>query len=112
MSETFSAEEDAKLQGHVEPRQPIFGVQCRSGQVMNAVFAFRHDAVDLVEPYDAAVITLECAPGDEATVVYCKHESFEERSIPPVKWNIEEHPIAVAWPWQYALRLTGLSRPS
>src|SRR6266516_2472489 len=73
---------------------------------MNAVPAFGHDGVDFLEPYQAAIVTLERAPSRKSAIVDCEDESFKQRAISLVEWDVEEHSIAVTWRSQYALWLT------
>jgi hypothetical protein len=70
---------------------------------MNAVAAFGHNAVDFLEPYQAAVIALERAPRRKSAIVYCEDESFKQRAISFIEWDVEEHSIAVTWRSQYPL---------
>ncbi|HYD87918.1 MAG TPA: hypothetical protein VEA80_10615 [Vitreimonas sp.] len=48
-SELLRAQEDAKLQGHVEPWQPVLRIEFGSGEIVNAKPALADNAIQLLD---------------------------------------------------------------
>jgi hypothetical protein len=97
LPEPFRTQKHTELQGHVETWQSSGAVKRRPRQIVNAILTFRNNSEDLIEPDDAAVVTLQSTAGDKATVVDCEHKRFEKRAIVLIEGNVEEDSIAVAW---------------
>jgi len=94
-SESFAAEEKAKLQWHIEARQPSDSIQRNRGEIVYAVAALFDDPLDFRETNFAGIVIFQGAAGHEAEVIDGKDNSTEDRLVAGVKRTVDENVCAL-----------------
>jgi len=93
ITELSSAKEDAELERHVEPRQPIARVKRGPREIVDSELALANDRVQFVDTHLGAVIQFQSASRDETAVVHRENESAQELLVPSVERNVDEDRI-------------------
>ena len=95
-AKSFRAEEDSKLQGHVEPGQMVRLIcDFRARDIVNAVITLRDQSIDILDANFARVSQFERASRHESACDNAKRDRFEERLVRLIERAVDEH--ASAW---------------
>ena len=110
ISEVAGPKKDTHLEGHIEPRKVVDGIEFGSGDVVDAVLAFGHHPEQRLRPYNAPIIDFQCTASHETAIVAGKNQGIKKGRVVVVKRAVDEHAFPVGGTSHNASLLVQLRR--